>query len=75
VINFSLPAESRVDLEIFNTLGERVASLSNGILPAGRHSVPFEAGELASGVYFYRLTAASAGQALFTESKKFLLLR
>jgi len=76
IIRYSLPVDSKVSLEIFNTLGERVAILSGGgVLAAGLHSAPFEASSLASGVYFYRLTAVPSGAPSYTESKKLLLVR
>jgi hypothetical protein len=75
IIKFSLPVESRVSLEIFNTLGEMVAALPGGVLAAGWHSAPFEAADLPSGVYIFRLTAAPSASASFTESKKLLLIR
>jgi len=55
VISFSLPGESRVKLEVFNMLGQRVAQLVDGVRGAGRHQVVFNASNLASGIYLYRL--------------------
>jgi hypothetical protein len=69
-ISFSLPQASHVTLEIYNVLGQRVATLADGDLEAGHHTVSWDAAGLASGVYFYRLTA---GQ--FTDRKKMLLLK
>lgn len=54
---FELPAESRVTLDVFDALGRRVARAAEGVFVAGRHSVAFDAGALASGVYVYRLQA------------------
>ncbi len=59
-IRFALPERSRVTLAVFNTLGQMVAQLVNGELEAGLHDVQFNAGALASGVYFYRLSAGAA---------------
>ena len=58
-IGYSLPARGQVTLEVFNPLGSRVALLVNGEIDAGHHDVQFNAGSLASGVYFYRLQAGS----------------
>jgi len=57
VIEFTLSKQANVDLKVYNVLGQEVATLAHGILPAGLHSVTFNAKDLASGVYFYRLTA------------------
>ncbi len=59
-ISFSLPSESVVRLEVFDMLGRRVATLADGVMPAGRHDVTWngrtDSGEsLSSGMYFYRL--------------------
>lgn len=57
-ITFALPKASRVTLEVFDVLGRQVATLINGELrSAGKHAMQFDATGLASGVYFYRLTA------------------
>lgn len=57
VINYQLPENSRVLLEVFDMAGRRVTTLVNGHVDAGTHEVTFDAGNLASGVYVYRLTA------------------
>jgi hypothetical protein len=58
-IRFGLPHTSPVQLSIFNTLGQRVATLVEGEMEAGYHNVTFYASDLSSGVYFYRMTAGS----------------
>jgi hypothetical protein len=70
VIEFALPHEAFVTLEICNLLGERVALLVEGKKSAGYYSESFNAQGLASGLYFYRLKAGS-----FVETRKFILLR
>lgn len=70
VIRFSLKEAGPVTLEIFNSTGEKVRTLLNSTLPAGKHSVKFEAATLPSGIYLYRLTAGE-----FTSTRKMLLLR
>lgn len=57
-IRYSLPEESVVRLRVFNTMGMIVAELENGAKPAGMHTVRFNAANLPSGTYFYRLDAA-----------------
>jgi len=63
-IEFALPSESHVRLEVFNMLGQRVALLVDEVRHIGYYSVKFDAGPLgpnssglASGLYFYRLQA------------------
>ncbi len=70
VISFSLPNQSQVRLEVFNLLGQRVASLVDEVKPAGQHSVHFKADGVSSGVYFYRLKADG-----FSETKSIVLLK
>jgi hypothetical protein len=55
LIVFGLPQETNVRLEVFNTLGEVVATLANERMSAGYHTVRFGATGGASGIYFYRL--------------------
>jgi len=54
-INFTLPESGDVSLTVYNLLGQRVAVLQNGVLQSGTHSFEFNAGNLSSGMYFYRL--------------------
>ncbi len=54
-INFSVANDGIVNLEIFNLLGEKVATLLNEYKPAGKYSVHFDASKLASGIYLYRI--------------------
>ncbi|RJQ58462.1 MAG: T9SS C-terminal target domain-containing protein [Stygiobacter sp.] len=54
-INFSVANNGIVSLEIFNMLGEKVATLLNEYKPAGKYSVNFDASKLASGIYLYRI--------------------
>jgi len=58
-IRFSLPQRSRVALEVFDVRGNHVATLVEGELGPGVHSVVFDASDLACGLYFPRLTAGS----------------
>jgi hypothetical protein len=69
-IRYSVPTRSRVVLTVYNTLGQQVASLVNSDQEAGFYSAIFEANNLASGVYFYRLQTGS-----YFETKELLLLR
>lgn len=70
-IQFTLPSSEQVRLEVFNTLGQKVAILvNNQIRSSGRHQVQFDASQLASGVYIYRLQAGN-----YTQTKRMLLLK
>lgn len=62
-VRYALPKRSHTTLTVFNTLGQRVATLVNGEVEAGHHVVQFNGSGLASGVYFYRLQAGSYTQA------------
>jgi YVTN family beta-propeller protein len=69
VIEYALPKEARVKLEVYNILGQRVATLVDETKSAGYYAERFDASGLASGVYVYRI------QADIVETKKLLLLR
>ncbi|HHE47291.1 MAG TPA: T9SS type A sorting domain-containing protein, partial [Bacteroidetes bacterium] len=69
-INYQLPEVSFVNLSVYDISGRLVAVLVDGWRDAGRHDVNFDASDLASGVYFYRL---EAGQ--FSASGKMVLMR
>jgi hypothetical protein len=79
-IKFALPVESKLTAEIYNILGQRVATLVNGVLAAGYHTIEWNGtntnGQLmGSGVYFVRLSAEGKDSRKFTEVKKLLLLK
>ncbi len=59
-----------VNLSVYNVLGQKVAELVNSELPAGIHSVSFNASSLSSGIYFYELKAGT-----FTSVRKMELLK
>ncbi|MCG2591128.1 T9SS type A sorting domain-containing protein, partial [Rhodohalobacter sulfatireducens] len=59
VISYQLPVSSEVRLEVYDMLGRNVATLVDGQVSAGRHTVNFDARNLSSGVYLYRLQAGS----------------
>lgn len=56
-ISYDLPETADVRLEVFNTIGAKVATLIHEQKPAGTHTARFDASSLASGMYLYRLTA------------------
>lgn len=54
-ISFELPRNAFVKIDVFDITGRKVASLTNETYPVGRHVVPFNASQLSSGVYLYRM--------------------
>ena len=62
-IEFGLPEQTEIRLEVFNLLGQRVATLVDGVRPAGRHNVEFTADHLPGGVYIYRMKTTSGFEA------------
>jgi len=77
-INFSLPFESNVRLSVFNILGQEVKVLvNNQVQPVGSYNLTFDARDLPSGIYFYRLTASAIGEAGrdFVDVKKMMLIK
>lgn len=70
-IKFGLPEDAQVTIEIFNVVGEKVATLVNGsYLKKGYHEITFDASGLQSGVYFYKISSAK-----FSTVKKMLLIK
>ncbi len=69
-ISYQLSALSHVTLKVYDVLGREVAQLVNGVKPAGTYKVDFDAGNLASGIYFYQLNAGN-----YVSTKKLLLLK
>ena len=69
-ISYQLSAAGRVTLKVYDVLGREVATLVNGKENAGYYRVNFDGSKLASGVYFYRLTAGD-----FTSVKKMLMVK
>lgn len=69
-IEYTLPIESKVKLEIFDVLGRKITTLVNKFQKAGNYTVTFNAGSLASGIYFYRINAGN-----FVDTKKLVLIK
>jgi len=69
-IKFSLPVNSEVRLDIYNIIGEHLTTLIDEEMEAGFYSVPFDAVNLPSGTYIYRITASD-----FSQTKKMLLIK
>jgi hypothetical protein len=69
-IKYSIPEDGSVKLAVYNMLGEQVVSLIETNQKAGRYEISFNAENLASGVYIYRLEASN-----YTASKKLMLMK
>ncbi|MBS4029512.1 MAG: T9SS type A sorting domain-containing protein, partial [Ignavibacteriales bacterium] len=75
-IGFSLLAVSNVTLKVFDILGKEVATLIHSrVMDEGKHEVEFDASNLPSGVYFYRLYVTQQGLLRYSETKKLLLMK
>ena len=75
IIRYDLPYHSRVSLDLYSVLGQRVRTLFAGEQEAGSHEVPLDGSALAGGVYFYRVSAAAAGAQASQSVRKLLLLK
>ena len=69
-ISFDLPQSEYVNLTVYNMLGQPVATLVNSQMSAGAHTVQFNALDLSSGTYLYRIEAGS-----FVQSKRMMLVK
>jgi hypothetical protein len=69
-IRFQVPADGNVSIKVYDVSGKMVAELVNGFIQKGSHSVQFNASNLSSGAYYYRMDANG-----FTDIKKMLLIK
>ena len=69
-ISFSLPSNADVKLTVFSLLGQEVAILADGLYNAGLHTVSFDASNLNSGIYLYKIESNT-----FSMTRKMLLLK
>lgn len=69
-IGYSIPAEAKVTLEVLDVLGRKVATLVDAVQSAGFHSCRWEANDVPSGVYFYRMKAGT-----YTKTLKMIQLK
>ena len=76
IISYSIPYESNVKIDVYNSIGVKVKELVNNTKPAGEYNVKFNAINLSSGIYFYRITASSIdGKNNFVNVRKMILLK
>ena len=69
-IKYSIPKTSQVSIKVYDIIGNEIKTLVNEDKPAGAYELTWNAGNLPSGIYFYRLQAGS-----FIETKKMILLK
>jgi hypothetical protein len=70
IIRYQLPMAGHISLKVYDVLGNEVATLVNEDKPTGSYKVEFDASNLSSGIYFYKIQAEN-----FIETKKMLLLK
>ena len=70
-IKFFLPKTEKVKIEIYNLLGQKISTILNKQMEAGNHEIEFNAQNLSSGVYFYRLETKTG----FIQTKKLVVLK
>jgi hypothetical protein len=70
IIEFGLPEDTYVKLEVYNVVGAVVDVILDGMVNAGVHRVEFNSSDLPSGVYFYRFIAGD-----FIEVRKMIVLK
>jgi hypothetical protein len=69
-IEYNIPRESNISITIYDALGRKIRTLINEVKSAGTYSQNFDAGELTSGIYYYRINAGE-----YTAVKKMILLK
>jgi hypothetical protein len=69
-INYEIPEKSKVNLKVYDILGNEIVTLVNNENQLGRYEVEFHAADIPSGVYFYRIQAGN-----FVETRKMILLK
>ena len=70
MIKYELPAQSQVTITIYDILGRMVSTLEDAVQPAGYHELIWNAEDLSSGVYFYKLQAGD-----YVETRKMMLIK
>lgn len=74
-IRYRLPVSMRVNVTVFNILGQRIATLADELQPAGSHTLRWDASRLASGLYFYRVIAEGQAGRRIVEHRKMMLIK
>lgn len=74
-IRFNLSVNSKVSLKVYNLIGEEIAELVNAKMSAGRQEVEFNAVNIKSGIYIYKIEAIGEDGSAFISSKKMTLIK
>ena len=74
IITFQMPTVGFASLKVYDILGREVATLVNEVKQPGKYTVQWDAGSIANGVYFYRVTVQGSGKN-FVDVKKMVLLK
>jgi hypothetical protein len=74
-IAYAVPVKSNVTLEVYNLIGQKIVTLVEGQVEAGKHTAQFNASFMSSGIYLFKLTAVGENGSQFSSSKKMTLLK
>ncbi len=74
-IEFGLAVDSKVNVKVFDILGQQIATLVDASMAAGFHSVDFDASGINSGVYFYTIEAVGNDGQKFSQTKKMMIMK
>ena len=74
-IRFTLPVDASVTISIYNILGEKISQISNGNLESGVNDILFNADELTSGIYIYKVDVSGIDGTNFSSTRKMTLIR
>ncbi|MBK7869084.1 MAG: T9SS type A sorting domain-containing protein [Ignavibacteriales bacterium] len=74
-IEFTLKADAKVNLRLFDALGQEIRTILTNSFAAGQHKIDFNAAGLNSGIYFYTLDASGVDGSKFTATKKMILMK
>jgi|GEM_PF-1231928 len=75
-IHYTLSTAALVTLKVYDVLGREIATLfNNENKDAGKFEVQFDASNVSSGIYFYRLSVTQLGKLRYTETKKFVVMK
>jgi hypothetical protein len=70
-----LPVDSKIRIDLFNTLGEKIDVIADGEYSIGYHELNFDASDLSNGVYYYTLSARGNDGSSFVSTRKMVLVK
>ncbi len=74
-VNFSVARSADVRIDVYNSAGQLVSNIASGQLAPGTYTATFDAKNMTSGMYFYRMTATANGQSIYSITKKMVLAK